>query len=108
MFGSIMLISILLIFSTGGLDAWSGILLDGSGSGKTQLYIPGSPPINKPNVNFGLPHFLGSAAVMLNGKAYFIGGHTGDTGLISVTMFNPSTNRSTPIAGLNEGRSNHG
>ncbi len=104
---SIMVTFVLLIFSTTGLHAWSGILLDGSGVGGTQLYIPSTPAVNKPNVKFGLPHYLAPAAVMLNGKAYFIGGRTGDTGLNSVTVFDPSTNKSKSAARLIEGRSNH-
>src|SRR3569832_667411 len=86
-------------------DAWSGIVIDGLGSGKTQLYIPGNPPVNTPNVKFGLPHHLWQAAVMLNGNGYFIGGccPTAKT----VTIFIPSTNMSTPGSPLNIARDSH-
>jgi hypothetical protein len=70
--------------------------MDGSSRGQTQLYIPSKPPVNVPNVNFGLSHRVGQAAVMLNGRAYFIG--------VGMTIFNPSTNTSTIGAPLNVAR----
>ncbi len=82
-----------ILFLINILDAWSGIVIDGYGLGETQLYIPGNPPINTPNMNFGLPHLFGAAAVMLNGNAYFIGG--GYKATNAVTIFHPTTNRST-------------
>jgi hypothetical protein len=95
-------IILLIVVQIYNCDSWSGIVLDGF-QGYTQLYVPGNPPINTPNVDFGLLHRLGQAAVMLNGKAYFIGGWL--TNL--VTIFNPSTNRSTHGAPLNVPRGNH-
>jgi N-acetylneuraminic acid mutarotase len=104
---------LLLLFSTNGIAAWSGILMDGS-EGNTQLYVPGNPPINTPNVNFGLSHRLGQAAVMLNGRAYFTGGASFIGGQFAngaitnaVTIFNPSTNTSTIGAPLNVARWGH-
>jgi hypothetical protein len=101
MFSTILLIS----FTTNGIAAWSGILMDGDGSGQTQLYVPGNPPINTPNVNFGLPHRWAQAVVMLNGKAYFTGGAFGTN---AVTIFDPTTNKSTSGMPMNVGRWRHG
>src|SRR4051794_24437460 len=96
---AIILLNVLRIYSC---DAWSGIVLDGSQSGRgggtdggnTQLYVPGNPPTNTPNINFGLSHQVGQAAVMFNERAYFIGGGY-PTAINNVTIFNPSTNTST-------------
>jgi N-acetylneuraminic acid mutarotase len=69
------------------------------------LYIPGNPPVNTPNMNFGLsPHFEGKAAAILNGNAYFIGGYPTTN---AVTIFNPTTNRSTSGSPLNIARYAH-
>jgi hypothetical protein len=97
---------LLLLFSTNAISAWSGILMDGV-LGNTQLYVSGNPPINTTNVNFGLPHFQGQAAVILNGNAYFIGGLINGTAANLVTIFNPSTNTSTTGAPLNDARVYH-
>jgi N-acetylneuraminic acid mutarotase len=94
-----------ILLSTNSLDAWSAILLDGQ-KGNTQLYIPGNPPTNIRNVNFGLPNLQGQAAVTFNGRAYFIGGKYIESRIIT-TIFNPSTNRSTSGALLNIGRAQH-
>jgi hypothetical protein len=97
-------ILLLIVFQICSCDTWSGIVMDGYfGDGKTQLYVPGNPPINTANVNFGLSHLSQQAAVILNGNAYFIGG--GYT--TAVTMFNPSTNTSTIGAPLNVVRFAH-
>jgi hypothetical protein len=96
---------LLLLLSTNAISAWSGILMNGFGSGKIQLYVPGNPQINITNVDFGLSHLGGQAAVMLYGKAYFIGGGYPITNL--VTIFNPSTNTSTTGAPLNVARCVH-
>jgi hypothetical protein len=74
--------------------------------GYTQLYVPGDPPINTQNVNFGLSHLFGQAAVMLYEKAYFIGGGYPNTTNL-MTIFNPSTNASTTGAPLNVARWGH-
>jgi hypothetical protein len=97
-------IILLIVFQIYSCDAWSGIVLDGARGGNTQLYVPGNPPINTANVNFELSHLFGQAAVMLNGKAYFIGG---DGPTNAVTIFNPSTNTSTTGAPLNIARMFH-
>src|SRR5688572_12560557 len=91
---------VLLIFQNKELYAWSGIIIDGHwGGGNTQLYLPGNPPVNIPNINFGLSHLLGGVAVMLNGNAYFTG--------TDVKIFNPKTNTSTPGTPCNVGREYH-
>ena len=96
---AIILLTVIQIYSC---DAWSGIVLDGS-IAKTQLYIPGNLPSNTPNVNFGLLHQDGQAAVMFNGNAYFTGGgYPNPTS--TVTIFKPSTNTSTVGAPLNVAR----
>jgi hypothetical protein len=97
-------IILLIVFQIYSCDAWSGIVMDGD-YGKTQLYVPGNPPINTPNVNFGLSHRVWQAAVMLYGKAYFIGGGIPTTN--AVTIFNPSTNISAMGAPLNVARGSH-
>src|SRR3569832_1824207 len=97
-------IILLIVFQIYSCDAWSGIVLDGFGSGKTQLYVPGNPPVNTPHVDFGLSHRDRQAAVMLNGNAYFIGGYPYTN---AVTIFDPSTNMSTPGAPLNVARYSH-
>jgi hypothetical protein len=97
-------IILLIVFQIYNCDAWSGIVLDGAGFGNTQLYVPGNPPINTPNVNFGLPHLYGQAAVMFRGNVYFTGG-LGPTNL--VTIFNLSTNTSTNGAPLIAARCLH-
>lgn len=51
---------------------FKGILLDGF-NGKTQLYLPLSLPYALSDAKYGLPHNLGSSAVILNNVAYFIG-----------------------------------
>jgi hypothetical protein len=101
-------IILLIVFQICNCDAWSGIVLDGTSN--TQLYIPGNPPIKTSNVNFGLSHLVGQEAVMLNGRAYFIGGYspTNVTYTNTVTIFNPSTNTSTTGAPLNIARRTHG
>jgi hypothetical protein len=86
---------ICIILTINDLDAWSGILMDGSGSGRTQLYIPDDPPINTPDIDFGLSHLRGQAAVILNQYAYFTGGGS-STPTNAVTIFNPWTNKSEP------------
>ena len=93
-----------IFFTTNGIAAWSGIVIDGGHDGTpTQLYIPGNPPINTPNVDFGLSHLDGQAAVMLNGKAYFIGGAYTN----AVTIFDPTTNKSTSGTPMNVARELH-
>jgi hypothetical protein len=96
-------IILFLVFQIYSCDAWSGIVMDGN-IGHTQLYVPGNPPINTPNINFGLSHLDGQAAVIFNGNAYFIGGYSTN----AVTIFNPSTNTSTTGAPLNIARRSHG
>jgi hypothetical protein len=95
-------IILLIVVQIYSCDAWSGILMNGR-SGKTQLYVPGNPPINIPNVNYGLSHFRGQAAVMLNGSAYFIGGEYTN----AVTILNPSTSTNTTGTPLNIARRHH-
>jgi hypothetical protein len=98
----------LLFLTTNGIAAWSGILIDGEGPGKTQLYIPGDPPVNMANMNFGLPHHFIQVAVMLNGYAYFIGGYNTEFNATNtVTIFDPSTNTSALGVPMNSNRSNH-
>jgi hypothetical protein len=97
-------IFVLLLSTNNVVESWSGIVLDWPYGRNTQLYVPGNPPINIPNVDFGLSHLYGQAAVILNGSAYFIGGNDPSTNL--VTIFNPSTNTSTTGASLNTAR-NH-
>jgi hypothetical protein len=100
-------IILLIVFLIYSCDAWSGIVMDGVND-ITQLYVPGNPPINTPNVNFGLSHRFRQAAVTLNGNAYFIGGAFENfTATNLVTIFNPSTNTSTPGASLNVARYAH-
>src|SRR5690349_5279890 len=102
-----------IFFTTNGIAAWSGIVMDGGYGGGTQLYVPGNPPVNTPNVNFGLSHLFGQAAVMLNGKAYFIGGGylINNSDIINttnaVTVFDPTTNKSTPGTPMNVARWSH-
>jgi hypothetical protein len=98
-------IILLIVFQIYSCDAWSGIVMDGN-YGNTQLYVPGNPPINAPNINFGLPHLFGQAAVIFNRNAYFIGGSSGPVTNV-VTIFNPSTNASTTGAPLNVARWGH-
>jgi N-acetylneuraminic acid mutarotase len=93
------------LLSTNSAESWSGIVTDGWFGGNTQLYVPGNPPINTPNVDFGLSHLNRQAAVMLNGRAYFIGGCCSRTN--AVTIFNPSTNTSTNGVPLNVARDGH-
>jgi N-acetylneuraminic acid mutarotase len=103
-----MIVIILLIVSQiYNCDAWSGIVMDGYNGGNTQLYVPGNSSSNTPNINFGLSHLLGQAAVMLDGSAYFIGGAHNDKTTNAVTIFNPSTNTSTTGASLNVARQYH-
>jgi N-acetylneuraminic acid mutarotase len=98
---------LLFLFSTNAIAAWSGIVMDGKW-GNTQLYVPGNPPTNTPNVNFGLSHRYRHAAVMLNGRAYFISGVSANNTITNlVTIFNPSTNTSTTGAPLNVARHGH-
>jgi N-acetylneuraminic acid mutarotase len=98
---------LLFLFSTNAIAAWSGIVMDGY-HGNTQLYVPGNPPINTSDINFGLSHIYGQAAVMLNGRAYFIGGtFVNDPITNAVTIFNPLTNTSTTGAPLNVARYVH-
>jgi N-acetylneuraminic acid mutarotase len=96
MFSTILIV----LLSTNHVFSWSGILLDGL-AGKTQLYVPGNTPTNTPNIDFGLPHLQGQTVVMLNEKVYFTGGYplTND-----VTIFDPTTNKSTPGTPLNVAR----
>jgi N-acetylneuraminic acid mutarotase len=96
-------IILLIVSQIYSCDAWSGIVMDGLSG--TQLYVPGNPPINTPNVDFGLSHRFGQAAVMLDDKAYFIGGYPLTT--IAVTIFNLSTSTSTTGAPLNVARRHH-
>src|SRR3569832_1729800 len=101
----------LILTCTSTLHAWSGILIDSSRSGKTQLYIPDNEPVNTPNVDFGLSHLVGQAVVMLNDSAYFIGGHMRTPGggvyTNATTIFDPATNTSTPGAQMNVQRYLH-
>jgi N-acetylneuraminic acid mutarotase len=93
---------ILLLFTIPTAAAWSGILLDGWGTGGTQLYTPGNPPSNTADVPFGLTHRIAQAAVVLNGKAYFTGGdNSSDLVSNTVTIFDPATNTSTRGAPMN-------
>ena len=85
--------------TVGKPNAWSGIVIDGDNG--TQLYVLDNPPVSTPNVDFGLSHRKGQTAVMLKGNAYFIGGYPYTN---AVTIFNPSTNMSTPGAPLNVAR----
>ena len=94
----------LIFFTTNGIAAWSGIVMDGQYGGNTQLYVPGNPPVNTPNVDFGLSHGEGQAAVMLNGNAYFIGGYPYTN---AVTIFDPTTNKSTSGTPMNFARCHH-
>jgi N-acetylneuraminic acid mutarotase len=96
---------LLLLFSTNAIAAWSGIVMDGFFD--TQLYVPGNPSIYTSNVNFGLSHRVGQAAVMFNGSAYFMGGGYSPDTTNLVTIFNPSTNTSTNGAPLNIARIGH-
>jgi hypothetical protein len=96
-------IPLLLLSTSGRLHAWTAIVLDGAYA-KTQLYIPGNPSVNMPNVNFGLSNLRRQAAVMLNGSAYFIGGGTATN---YVAIFDPMTNRSTSSALMNVARYSH-
>jgi hypothetical protein len=100
-------IILLIVSQMCSCDAWSGIVMNELGSRHTQLYVPGNPPINIPNVNFGLSHLRGQAVVMLNGNAYFTGGTFGDYSTNAVTIFNLSTNTSTTGALLNVARWAH-
>src|SRR5689334_6299698 len=86
--------AILLLFLTINQIAaqWSGILLSGAGTGGTQIYIPGSPPINAPNVNFSLPNRPAQAAVVDGGSVYIIGG--GYPAVNIVTVFSTQNNDS--------------
>jgi hypothetical protein len=99
-------IILLTVFQIHNCDAWSGILMNGRDN--TQLYVPGNPPINTPNVNFGLSHLPAQAAVMLNGNGYFTGGAFANGIKVNVvTIFNPSTNTSIIGTSLNVARSGH-
>ncbi len=84
------ILSILLLTST-QTNAWSGILIDGQ-QGNTQLYFPTSKQHSMGNVNFGLPHCSFSAAVSLNGLAYYLGGSSCTNGTNAVYIFDPKTN----------------
>jgi hypothetical protein len=100
MIGTILLI----VLQLHSLDAWSAILMDGSGSGKTQLYMPDNlPPISISNINYLLSHLTGQAAAMFKGHAYFIGGAT----TTAVTIFNPSINASMGGVPMNVARYYH-
>jgi hypothetical protein len=80
--------------------------MDGEIGGGTQLYVPGHPPVNTPNVDFGLSHLPYQTAVMLNGNAYFIGGgYPSPTN--AVTIFDPTTNKSTSGTPMNVARYYH-
>jgi hypothetical protein len=89
-----MFASLFAILALSGANAWEGILLDGRIS-DTQLF---TPPTSDRNVYFGQPHLSASAAVMLNGLAYFIGGATVSDDTVTpqdtVTIFDPATNTS--------------
>ncbi len=98
-------IILLILLSTHRIDAWSGILLDGL-RGNTQLFVPRHPPVSYSNINFGLSHLDGQAAVMLNGNAYFTAGYSGAY-TNAVTIFNPSTNSSTHGTSMNNVRAFH-
>jgi hypothetical protein len=74
------------------------------GARNTELYIPGNPPISIPDLDFGLSHDVGQAAVVLNGYGYFIGGSPTTN---AVTIFNPLTNTSTLGAPMNVARHAH-
>jgi N-acetylneuraminic acid mutarotase len=102
-------IFVFLLSTNSVVESWSGILMDGdAGNGNTQLYVPGNPPINTPNVDFGLLHHNGQAAVMLNEKAYFTGGNAIFRPITNaMTIFDPSTNTSTSGAPLNVARRDH-
>jgi hypothetical protein len=100
-------IILLILVQIYNCDAWSGIVIDGY-FGNTQLYVPGNPPINTPNINFGLSHLFGQAAVMLDDKAYFIGGMFENyTVTNAVTIFNPTTSTSTTGTPLTIARHGH-
>jgi N-acetylneuraminic acid mutarotase len=102
-------IILLIVSQIYSCDAWSGIVMDGGFyNDDTQLYVPGKPPINIPNVNFGLSHLPCQAAVMLNGNGYFTGGrYINGPYTNAMTIFNPSTNTSTTGAPLNVARWGH-
>jgi hypothetical protein len=65
---------VIILLSTAEVSARSGILMNGGEVGRTQLYIPGNPPISTHNVNFRLPILKCQTVVMLNGNAYFTDG----------------------------------
>src|SRR5690349_2365365 len=71
-------------------SSWTGILLDG-GRGQTQIFAPEMHVTE--HVEFGLPHHSGSAAAILNGRAYFIGGYQWRFRQ-TVLIFDPHTNTS--------------
>jgi N-acetylneuraminic acid mutarotase len=80
-----------------------------NGNTGTQLYRPDSTPISNANVSFNLPHISNSAAVVLNGSAYIIGGYDAKTfsPVATMTVFDPTTNTSYSGASLNIPRQNH-
>jgi hypothetical protein len=96
----------IIFFTLNRIHAWSGIVIDAGGPGSTQLYVPDNRSTNTPNVDFGLSHFYAQAAVVLNARAYFTGG-TNHSQTNAVTIFNPSTNRSTAGVPMNIARYVH-
>jgi hypothetical protein len=68
---------------------WSGILLNDNNYG-TELYFPTTSPHAVNNLNFGLKPAHGTAAVLLNGRAYFTGGYYSTTAVADVTIFDPN------------------
>ncbi len=89
--------------------AWRAILLDGA-TGKTQIYTPGTPPHSVANVNLGLRHGTGAAAVVLDTRVLIIGGRKTINGEYTntTTVFNVATNATTQGPQLKLKRYSHG
>jgi N-acetylneuraminic acid mutarotase len=83
------------LFLLSSCTAWSGILNDGRYSG-AQYYFPTTLPHSMGNVPLNLPHCDMGAAVMMNGKAYFIGGQwCNGQGENRMIVFDPTSNTTT-------------
>jgi len=103
-----LIVSLVLLPSVMSLE---GILIDG-GYNDTQVYMPGSSSNSILGLNFGLPHYRESVAVMFNGMAYFIGGQNisaldQNNYLRDVFIFDPKTNTTKQGASMTRSRRRH-
>jgi hypothetical protein len=95
--------NLLLCCLTTVVAAREAVLINGA---LTQLFVP--PATFEQNLNFTLPQTNLSSAVVLNRLAYFIGGYNETYNVCNtVTIFNPTTNKTTNGVPMNVKRAAH-